>query len=287
MKKILLTIFLILITYNFAPAQTLLSDINKVRKIKLLDSNFKDVKKILGENDEREKENYWQFFSSENASIRVEFSTGDCSEGSGNWNVPKWKVTKIVVTPDDDIKVEDFKFDFSGFTKRIDDKEFPRNYIYYNRNLGITFEIGDDEILKIFFYPAEYQIGFLCNNEKTLEVLSAKKPLFEFVYENEPVCILRNMPAVLNEVNLSTSEILFNSKDEDKKISVKVSATDMENDVLTYIYKISAGKIIGQGADVVWDLSNVKAGTYTIAAGVDDGAGINSEMITKSVVIRE
>jgi hypothetical protein len=287
MKKIILFLIIITTICSITPAQSLLSEINKVRKIRLLDSNLKDVRKLLGENDEREKENYWQFFSSENSGIRVEFSTGDCSDESEYWNVPEWTVTKIVVTPDDDIKVKNFKFDFSGFVKRIADKEFPKEYILYNKDLGIIFEINDEEISKIIFYPTENKIGFLCSNEETLEVISTKKPLFEFIYETEPVCILRNMPAVIDKVSLSTSEILFNSKNENKKISVDVSATDAENDVLTYIYKVSGGKIIGQGSRVLWDLSDVKPGTYTITAGIDDGAGIKSEMTTKTVVIKE
>src|SRR5262249_53147649 len=47
-----------------------------------------------------------------------------------------------------------------------------------------------------------------------------------------------------------------------------------DNDVLVYNYTVSGGRIVGQGANVQWDLSGVKTGTYTITAGVDNGCGI-------------
>ncbi len=63
-------------------------------------------------------------------------------------------------------------------------------------------------------------------------------------------------------------------------------AGDPENDVLTYNYTVSGGTIIGQGAKVVWDLTGVEAGTYTITAGVDDGCGVCGTTKTETVVIK-
>jgi hypothetical protein len=53
-------------------------------------------------------------------------------------------------------------------------------------------------------------------------------------------------------------------------IEVTVSAGLDDN--LVYSYKVSGGKITGQGAKVAWDLSGVKPGTYTITAFVDYGS---------------
>ncbi len=68
-------------------------------------------------------------------------------------------------------------------------------------------------------------------------------------------------------------------------IGVYTEAVDLENDVLTYNYIISGGKIIGQGSKVTWDLSGEKPGIYTITAGVDDGCGICGKTITKETKI--
>ncbi len=75
--------------------------------------------------------------------------------------------------------------------------------------------------------------------------------------------------------------------DDIKQIAVFTKAVDPENDVLTYNYQISGGKIIGTGANVVWDLSGVKAGIYSITAGVDDSCGICGKTMTKIVVVKE
>lgn len=56
---------------------------------------------------------------------------------------------------------------------------------------------------------------------------------------------------------------------------------------MIYDYKVSGGKIIGQGANVVWDLSGVKPGTYTITAAVDDGCGLCGKSIIRTVVVKE
>jgi membrane-associated protease RseP (regulator of RpoE activity) len=70
-------------------------------------------------------------------------------------------------------------------------------------------------------------------------------------------------------------------------IDITTVAIDPENDVLAYNYTLSAGRIIGQGAKVIWDLTGVKPGTYTITAGVDDGCGVCGKTITKTVKVSE
>lgn len=87
---------------------------------------------------------------------------------------------------------------------------------------------------------------------------------------------------------LSNTELVESGSN--KQIKVKTVAADPENDVLTYVYNVSGnvsgGKIIGTGAEVIWDLSNVVAGTYKITAGVDDGCGVCGKTVTKTIVIK-
>lgn len=70
-------------------------------------------------------------------------------------------------------------------------------------------------------------------------------------------------------------------------ISVATSATDPENDVLTYNYTVSGGRIVGTGANVTWDVSGLAPGTYTITAGVDDGCGLCGQTKTETITIAE
>ncbi|HYJ91800.1 MAG TPA: hypothetical protein VEV84_10870 [Pyrinomonadaceae bacterium] len=66
-------------------------------------------------------------------------------------------------------------------------------------------------------------------------------------------------------------------------INVATTAVDGENDVLTYYYTVSAGRIFGSGSSVTWDLSGVSAGNYTITAKVDDSCGVCGTTKTKLI----
>jgi hypothetical protein len=55
---------------------------------------------------------------------------------------------------------------------------------------------------------------------------------------------------------------------------------------MTYNYTVSAGRIVGSGANVTWDLSDARPGTYTITTGVDDGCGACGKTNTQTVEIR-
>jgi hypothetical protein len=67
--------------------------------------------------------------------------------------------------------------------------------------------------------------------------------------------------------------------------NVATTAVDPEGDVLTYNYTVSGGRIVGQGANVSWDLTGAAPGTYTITAGVDDGCGICGTTQTRTITV--
>lgn len=79
---------------------------------------------------------------------------------------------------------------------------------------------------------------------------------------SEPV----NLPANVDD--------LIITPDSPFVFDVKTTASDPENDVLTYNYTATGGKMIGTGPDIKWDLSGVESGSYKITVGVDDGCGI-------------
>jgi len=56
---------------------------------------------------------------------------------------------------------------------------------------------------------------------------------------------------------------------------------------LTYNYTLSGGKILGKGKNVVWDLTGVAPGTYTITAGADDGCGVCGRTVTREIKVVE
>ena len=56
---------------------------------------------------------------------------------------------------------------------------------------------------------------------------------------------------------------------------------------LTYNYTVSGGRIVGQGANVTWDVGGLQPGTYTITAGVNDGCGVCGQTQTKTITVKE
>jgi hypothetical protein len=105
-----------------------------------------------------------------------------------------------------------------------------------------------------------------------------------------------NVPANVTELNVSDTEITLGCPPgmtagpgcaESSSVSVSTKAVDQENDTLIYNYTVSGGRIVGQGANVNWDLGGVRAGTYTITAGVDDGCGVCGKTQTKTITVKE
>lgn len=108
-------------------------------------------------------------------------------------------------------------------------------------------------------------------------------------------CCSRNQPKINPEdiadviyVELSKTEIIMSSKDcEKNKIEVLTKIKKGKVEIIGYAYTSSAGKIVGKGEKVIWDLSGVKPGTYLITAAVDDGCGFCGKTQTKTVTVKE
>ncbi|HEX8247574.1 MAG TPA: hypothetical protein VF599_05275 [Pyrinomonadaceae bacterium] len=101
-------------------------------------------------------------------------------------------------------------------------------------------------------------------------------------------------PASVTNLNLNKTEVFSTCATDGKScsgniqtIDVFTEAFDPEDDLLTYNYVVTGGKIVGTGAKVVWNLSGVKPGTYTITAGVDDGCGVCGKTETKEIKVLE
>jgi len=75
--------------------------------------------------------------------------------------------------------------------------------------------------------------------------------------------------------------------EDNQSVSVSTTAVDPENDTLVYNYTVSGGKITGTGANVTWDLTGVRPGTYTVTAGVDDGCGVCGQTKTETITVAE
>ncbi|MFM9903939.1 MAG: hypothetical protein ACKVQJ_05130 [Pyrinomonadaceae bacterium] len=106
-----------------------------------------------------------------------------------------------------------------------------------------------------------------------------------------------NKPASVDSVTLSDSVITLpcgpgkrsrsNACNDNKTITVNTTASDPENDVLTYNYTVSGGRVTGATSTAQWDLSGAQPGTYTITVGVDDGCGVCGKTVSKTITVEE
>lgn len=286
-------------------AQSRIPEFDKAKQIKLLESTREDVKKILADfkldddADENNESDSRQDFSTKNADIEITYSTGECSDESDDtdiWNVGRGKVTFVEISLNKPLKLKKLKYDISSFRNEQKYANVEDLYVYHNKDLGVAFLVNDGKIETIHLFPTNSYYSSLCENEEaedTKEFYSKDSYFGNSKLENR--IQEYDVPASVTNLALSASEIKIgcNLTTENKKcveesaeISVTTTANAPENDVLTYNYTVSGGKIIGQGAKVVWDLRDVQPGIYTITAGVDDGCGVCGATVTKTVVVK-
>lgn len=107
---------------------------------------------------------------------------------------------------------------------------------------------------------------------------------------------VENKPANVTALNVSDADVVRpcppgtvspSQCNDGSNLSVSTTASDPEGDVLTYNYTVSGGRIVGQGANVNWDVAGLQPGTYTITAGVNDGCGVCGQTQTKTITIKE
>jgi len=107
-----------------------------------------------------------------------------------------------------------------------------------------------------------------------------------------------NVPANVTAVDLDRTTITLpcvppqvsrsgGCADSTQTVGVRTTAVDPEGDVLTYSYTVSGGRITGSGANVGWDVSGLRPGTYTITSAVDDGCGFCGTPKTTQITVVE
>ncbi len=301
MKKLTACIIFCLAMCGFALAQPKFPELEKIKKIKLLESMREDVKKIFGDADEESDGDY---YSTDDLGIKIKYSEGDCSEeNGGEWNIPEGRVTEILVRFNDTVTPKDLKLDLSKFERitefereEDDDEEEVTDYIYFDKGKGIGYDISNGEVDKIKFIPAVENYPALCKINNPKEYKTAKEWFVKKIREREPIVDVRPF-AHVTELILSKNELFTdcpNAAAEGKiatdyfKIAIETKGGSSDpTDVLTYNYTVSGGRIVGQGANVTWDLSGVKPGKYSITAGIDNGCGVCGTTKTETVVVKE
>ena len=289
MLRLTISFVLILGCSGWVYGQSHLEVLDKVRQIKLLESTRDDVRRILAGLVSTEDNEHLQVYSNEKVSIWVDYADGTCTadpdddDPSTIWKVRDWTVTRIKVEFEEELTVKDLGIDISRLKQEQMYRESPHLNILHDRSRGIAIETSEDIVNELVFFPSGIHAKKLCTEAKNAIAFYKRDSWFKEKLEDRTSCNLTSLPANVDDVELSQTEIAATTA---KTISVTTTATDPENDVLTYNYTISGGRIIGRGSKVVWDLTSIRAGTYTITVGVDDGQGVVGRTVTKTVVVR-
>ena len=263
--------------------------LNEIHKIKLLESSRDDVHRILAHYNTSGDNNYVQTYSNEEVDISVHFSTGTCSEDPEDddetltWKVPEGRVTRIEIEFNNGIVAKGTGLDLSKLTKEQTYAGVPDEHIHHSKTHGFAIETDDRGVKTIIFFPPASRLEWLCEANTVTKNFYSRKSWFEKKLEDRLVCEFINQPANVEEVILSATEVEATTS---RTVSVTTIARDPENDVLVYDYKVDAGKIIGVGAKVIWDLTSVRPGNYMIIVGVDDSQGVVGRTVTKTVIVR-
>lgn len=298
MKKIFFLIALTFLMCNIAQGQFLGTELQIAHEIKLLRSDREEVNKILtlhGIAISNENRNL-QSFSTQNAFVEISYSHGRCSRES-DWDVAEGKVTKIEISPRISLPILNVGFDYSKYRFEELYANLPYSLIYHDKEKGIAFEIDKNTVLKIHFFPNKTNLPNACDAAQAKRFYSHKSYFVDSKLDERIYTAQANFNAEVVDIKLSSSEIITNCNSAEstlvdncvnssKELSVLTEVKDRENDVLIYVYTVSGGQIKGTGENVLWDLSDLPPGTYTLTAAVDDGCGFCGKSMTKTVVIK-
>jgi len=284
-RSLIILAFVLLFCVDAAP-QSFLDDLETVRQIELLKANQFEVAGILGNGAPKFYPTpQFNSFSLKVSHVRVEYSSGKCSEepaspymSRDDWDIGKSKVTGIEISPWDDVELKVLGTGFTKFRRERLYRGHKNLYILYNKDVGMAIEIHGTLIKRVYLFPSRKNVPFLCKNESIRKFYLSNK--WRRYPEEKHSVVDLNYPANVTDLQIARVE------DEEKRFQVEVTAKDPENDVLTYSYDVSGGKILGVGAKVIWDLSSAGPGTYKITAGVDDGSGICGRIMSKVVTIK-
>ena len=308
MKKIFILIIFGLVMCSLVSAQSRLPELDKVKEIKLLESNRDDVRRIFAGYKFRNYNlsDYRDSVYTKDAEVEFSYSEGKCEdEGTDGVNVVEGRVSYVEISLKKTIKLKDIENQITEFggelsTYRKEKMYVNENdsYMLHNKDLGIGLKLYNGRVEEVTFILPKKYYSLICNAEIARRLTTTKsfftRPLKErkyIRYEPTPTGVkdlILSLTEIMADCSQTNSEGNKICSDKVKAIDVLAVSYDSEiDDVLAFNYTVTGGKVIGTGNKVIWDLSGVKPGTYKITAEVDDGCGVCGQPVTKEVKVIE
>lgn len=282
--KILVAFLAVTVFASIVNAQHILA-LEKARQITLLKDDSISVRGILhdliADDDPTDRSDDFEI---EGATIEVLYGANDCEEEDDSvWDIPAGKAFRVEIEWDEDVTPADLGIDLSKLEKEQVYVSNEDRFIYHDKTKGFAVEVDEGLVSKVILVPAKSSSAKVCDSKFAKAFVSSKSWFGNVKLEDRHGEIHESPPANVAALELSTYEIPALST---RRVSVVTTAVDLENDPLVYNYTVSAGKIVGSGAKVIWDLSGVGSGKYTITAGVDDGCGLCGTTQTQVITIK-
>jgi hypothetical protein len=71
-----------------------------------------------------------------------------------------------------------------------------------------------------------------------------------------------------------------------ESVRLMAQAGDPDGDVLSYLWGTTGGRVVGSGAEVVYDTTALAPGTYRITATVDDGSDHRAKCASTTITVK-
>ncbi len=222
--------------------------------------------------------------------VYVSYSSGTCNDatvdvsdwidgflGPDVWNVPAGRIVRVTFELKTPVDLRDLGINLAKY-KRVRLYRIYRDYfVYFSKSEGVAIKAWGNQVESITFSPPSEHFHNLCDSPIVRKHYSNDK--WRVISEkNKDYCVLFNKPA--NVRNVSVLSI-----GEENKFKIVVTADDPENDVLTFTYLVSVGRVTRKGANATWDLSAEGPGTYEIKVAADDGSGPRGLWASEKITI--
>ncbi|MBS1794664.1 MAG: hypothetical protein JSS81_12465 [Acidobacteria bacterium] len=283
MKKLAVIVF-ILTLGGSAAAQSPRAALDAAKNVRLLEATREDVRKIFA-NDifpPSDASAHEESFYLPEAVVAVTYASGGCTGEADDWNAPEWTVTGISVQPKDFVRLADLGLDYSKFRKETPHRLSPKFRLYADKKAGLWITTSGDRVVSVAFSPSAKNYGRLCERPEVREYYASRRLVRDPATRNSLIDLFES-PDV-TALDLSRTEIVAG---DDARIAVTTTVSDTSYTMVLYQYYVAAGKIVGRGPEVVWDLSGVRPGVYRITAVADDGCGPCGKYVTRTVVVKE
>lgn len=292
MKAIFLQVAIVCFLAITAVGQQEKYTIEKLRSIDLLTTTREDLRVILAEFRISADEEGSESFSSGGLGVEINYTSGVCESVSERdfdyWTVPIGRTSFIEVRVEESFTPKELGLVVSSFKKEPRFEGSTSRFIYFDKELGVAFETEIDEGIEVIesltLFPRRKKRILLCDeSERARKFYETPKIWFDGESLKRPSPPIYCPVPSVEDLKLSTDEISGSAK---RTVDVVSVISNPNDDPLTHKFIVTAGSIRGKGTNVLWDLTGVSPGTYTITAAVDDGCGFCGRTATRSVVVR-